>query len=404
MKKALLALTLLLIPSLVRGAIRTKTVEYAWVQDTASVAAGTVRTLTARTINIPETTNRTFRSVYIMSHIQSDNTTAASPTSIAYGFGIDAVAFSTKSVSDTMTTSGENEAYTFYTDVTAYFVTNFTGTSHTVRLTTNMAVAATTNVSAKLIITYEYDDSETTRLKTVRIPVASSTSTITTSLAQIGQVPDLDDFLPEASKTYRDIFFETHVNEGTVAAVAGNPTLTFALDAEGGTADGAHMDDQNSARYYYRIWSRTDMTTSDPHAFKAATSNLSMPFPGLSATLVVTYEYNHTNSTRIMNSLVVPATSPGGFPGGTVPADQSRSEVKFYIEEPGTITSTTSGVNFFFSDDGNQIFAVSAGYTLNHSSFSFGNLNNCGDRAFNQHNCSELLPDHQHGREHGNDV
>lgn len=46
-------------------ALRTKTIEYAFVLSAASVATATLRTYTALTVNIPETTSRTCRSVIV---------------------------------------------------------------------------------------------------------------------------------------------------------------------------------------------------------------------------------------------------------------------------------------------------------------------------------------------------
>src|SRR3989304_1484898 len=97
-------------------AVRNKTIEYAFALSTASVASATARDLVAR-----------------------DDAT----------------------VTQTIANSGENQSFLFSRDVTSYFVTNYTGTSMTADCRLTVSGVITSNATAKLIITYEYDDVDT---------------------------------------------------------------------------------------------------------------------------------------------------------------------------------------------------------------------------------------------------
>lgn len=332
-------------------ALRTKTIEYAFVASTASVATATLRTYTTLTVNIPETTSRTFRSVIVdFSCLDGGGGTAASTTAILTGVQINSVAVSNTTVTQTITNSGENQSFHILRDATAYFQTNFTGTSQTVTVSMTNTGNATANASAKLIITYEYDDTAvTTRIKTVKIPIDGNNGDLTATYANVGglasQIPALDTFLPEASKVYRNIFFEMLVHTGTTAAV----TSTLDVSYNGGTNTTADLTwgaGLNSDVSYRRIDNITaSLTTSAAQSIQAKVTNITgRPTPCFSGVLVVTYEYNHSTSTRVLNSIQTPIMDESGLSGGSTTADKSRFSRKFNIQEPGTITLVQSGI------------------------------------------------------------
>ena len=152
-------------------AIRTKTVEYAFLQATASVASGTARNFTQlAALAIPETTSRTFKSVILQCSAWDNGTTAASVSAVLMGVALGAVAIDTATVTFTLTNSGEQQGWVWDRDVTSYFVTNYTGTSMTADARLTVTGPITSNATAKLIITYEYDDAATTQLKTGPYP------------------------------------------------------------------------------------------------------------------------------------------------------------------------------------------------------------------------------------------
>lgn len=359
-------------------ALRTKTIEYGFssLGNTATVTRGT---LGNTTLYIPETTSRTFKSVTLDAFMRGAETAAASLTSLLLGVQLGGAANSDQNTVVTITNSGDQQSYVATRDVTAYFTSNFgSGTSQPCSIAFQTSGLATTGFNAKLIITYEYDDTDTTRIKTVRIPINSGVL-LTTSLASIGfptQIPALDSFLPEASKTYRNIFFESHFSD------AGNSTADFwyqlALDAE--AANSRFMCEQglNSAVYGRDIWVRNDMTTSATHDLKGASLSVTARFALPAVVLVVTYEYDHSSTTNVINSLVMAGADESSFSGSTVTGDRSEFWRYVNIQEPGTPLLTQSGNLCFITDPAtitmNTAIGVQNGrtYTLTAGSVQVG--------------------------------
>lgn len=382
--KKLLVIPFLLLATTASAQLRLKTVEYSFAQLTGAAAAGTTSYFTPIGVYIPERTSRTFRSVVSYVLVCDSQTTAASPTAHTVGIGIDAVAFSTANVIATVTNTGEAQNYLYTNDHTAYFNTNFTGSSHTVKMSQMTSTVITNNKSAKLMITYEWDDSDTTRVKTVYIPIQSSTGATMGVLTELGtnQVPALWDYLPENSKVFRDIFFEIYVNEGTGTAVNPDPVMGLALDAEASSDDGSHVDILSSARNYYRIWKRTDMDTTTAHAFKARTSRVNTQFPALGAILVVTYEYDAATSTNVFNSVRIPWGGPSGYIPGPNPTTQYRFTKDLLIDEQDP-TIKQSGVILTGADTGTFSIAVATDTLfVQKTTYTIGAYANSGGHSF----------------------
>jgi hypothetical protein len=315
------------------------------------------------TLYIPETASRTFRSVIVEVTTMDNITVAASMTANLIGIKLGAVAFDDLSHTVTITHSGEQNAYHFLRDVTAYFNTNFgAGASQTCQVGVLWTGPGTINQTARLIITYEYDDAGVdTRIKTVRIPLESGLGALTATLAEIGtnQVPNLDTFLPEASKVYRDIFFLIEGNEFAAGTV--DFQHACALDAEAEALDGLHEQGFNSARRWRRIWKRTDMTTNAVHAFKMRVTNVAGGTCNhLSIVLVVTYEYSHTNSTSIINSIAMPFCLVPCETRGSAVGDKDTLQFKFFVEEANP-SLVQSGVQLYWFNDAASNLAVACG-------------------------------------------
>lgn len=331
-------------------ALRTKTIEYAFPLAVANVATAVARPWTALSVNIPETTSRTFHSVVLEFSMRDNSATAASVTAVALSVQVNAVAASTATVTQTITNSGENQSYVFIKDVTAYFQTNFAGATNTVTPSITVTGIATISASCRLIITYEYDDAAaTTRIKTVKIPIDGAITNLTATYANVGgvasQIPALDTFLPEASKVYRSVFFVWETHTGTTAAAASTLDISY----DGGTttvSDGSHANTLVSDVFYRRI---DDVTASLNKTVAGSvqakvTSITAMPCPCLCGYLVVTYEYNHSTSTRIMNSIQLAVMDEAGMTGGPTTADKSRFQRDIAVSEPGVITLVQSGI------------------------------------------------------------
>jgi len=334
--------------------ILQKTVEYPIGINTATLAAATRYDFSAVSLYLPETTSRTFRSVYAkisFNDAQAATASRASLSSFLTGIKLGAVAFSDTTITTTLTDSGEQTSYmVFSPEWAAYFNSNFgTGTSQTCQVGFQFATSSTTNpvilqnISVTLVITYDYDDSATTRVKTLRIPLESNTGALTTTLASVGssQIPALDTYLEEASKVYRAIWFEIEGNESNT----GTTTYSYcaALDSEAEVQFGGVIQACQSSSWHRYIWARSELATNVTHDYKHRISAGSATHNHLTVTLCVTYTYSETDSTRIMNQVRLPFADPY-FIWGTTSASISRWAWKLWLSEPGTLSLKQSSV------------------------------------------------------------
>lgn len=330
-------------------ATRTNTVSYAFTHDATNLNAATRRDLTATTVQIDETSSRTFLSAYIEVTCRGNETSGTSMTSRMIGIKIDAVAFNDSTISETIPNTGDQQSFRFRRDVTSYFTTNFTGSSHSVQVGVQFGGIATINHCARLIVTYQYDDSSaTTRTKTVYLPLDSAAGTLTTTLTETvgtNQIPQLTGggILPESSITIRDQYLWVMANEGHDSGTT-DDQLALAIDGEAETQFGVLEQSLDSSPWMELFWKRTDIDPAAAHAFKARSVAAANRFPQLCAVYVVTYSYDHSASSTILNSLRIPIECDPSTFGGATSGLQSKVSVVVPIEEPTTITMVQSGV------------------------------------------------------------
>jgi hypothetical protein len=385
MKRLLTFIGASLLAGLAHADLATKTIEYSFMQSSASVASAGVRNFDGDafgtktlSVYIPENLNRTIRSAFVEVFIMDNPTSAANMTAHAASLQVNSVTFSTTTLTDTTTNSGENMQFKTKWDFTSYFSTNFgsASSSGTVKLNYVATGSGTQNASAKLVITYDYDTSTGTRIKTIHLPINSSTGPLTETLQEIwpglglsNQVPQLNNLLPEQGIVIRDIFFNVLATDGLGAALPSDPFLALALDSETEDADLGRADTLVSTQYNERIWKRTDMSTTTAHAFKVRTSSTSCGFPGIGAILTVTYEYDHATSTRIINSIQIPVAQDKTVLGGSTYANQDRWATEWLAPEPGELALKQSGVLFQILDDAALTLAF-AGGSQSHSTYT----------------------------------
>ena len=347
-------------------AIREKTVEYAFNVDTATLASATRRDLAAITLYLPETTTRTFRSVIVEVNARSNDT--ANCTATLIGIKLGATAFDDLTNTVTWTATADQYGIHRTRDVTSYFTTNFgAGGSQTCQVGVSFTGPITQNHSVKIIITYSYDTADNTRVKTVRIPIESPTGQLTNTLASIGsnQIPNLDSFLPEASKTYRAVWFEFYYNDGSNSVTDFN--LEVALDAEAGVDIAICESAANTSVFAKTTWRRDDMTTNATHDLKARSDNTTARIGLLSCVLHVTYEFNNSSTSAYIRSLVMPLDH-NKQPWESAAGDEQRIRKDVWIEEPATIAMVQSGILGMVASTGAinitmQVGAQSAGRT-----------------------------------------
>ncbi len=337
-------------------ALRTNTIVYAFPTSASAVVAATRLEFNPPiTLYITESSSRTFRSVMLEVCQRGNDAAGTSTTSWLMGIKLGAAAFSDVTTTDTITNSSEQQSFIFSRDVTSYFASNFgAGTSQTCQVATNTGASSIINTTAKLRITYEYDDSTNgARMKTIRIPIQSSQGPLTNALARVGsgsyQIPKLTGsggLLPEDGIEVRNMFFELVAQEAAAAVTDFN--LAVALDSEAEHSAGNLEHQLNSSPWMKYIWVRNDMALSGAHKLKAR-STTNGTIANLGAILYVTYEYNETRSTTILNHICFPAFEEAGTIGGTAALYSSRQRTKFFIPEPGPITIQQSGIYFTYN-------------------------------------------------------
>jgi hypothetical protein len=274
-----------------------KTIEYAFAMDTTQQTTGVAHSLAQLSALVIPESSPSFLSVTLEVDLMESGTAAASMSAIALSIQLAAVGASSATVTQTITNSGENQSIRVTRDVTSYFTTNWTGTSMTSNCIVTATGISTINVCAKLIITYSYDDTSTTQIKTVKIPINGNLGVLTTAFTTVGstanQWPNLDTFLPELNKSYKDIFFEMETNTGTTAAASSG--LTMRYDGSTSVADLTWAHTLNSATFKCRRDKLLgSITTNATHSVEAlATSATADATDCLNGHIVVTYTFDY---------------------------------------------------------------------------------------------------------------
>jgi hypothetical protein len=334
-------------------ATRLKTIKHSFVT-LASLADNITTNLTQTTIYIPES-GLTFSSV--VATISFDdiitNTGGTLGTRI-FSLRLGAAAYTSVSNINSIGNSGENISWFFTADFTSHFQTNWSGTSMTcdIQLTADQTSGTTlgfVNACVTLDITYQYDDTSATQIKTVMIPLNMNAGAIDTAATTRDTIPALDTYLPEASKTYRNIHVVVQGSEGRNAATTDH-TMTLRVGAASVTT-GNYEGALGSDRFFRYVWdvtsawpSKASTQTWQPTATLARCNHLQ-------AYLVVTYEFTPASTTRVMNSVMLPMDLSSPY-GGTTSSDYQRGTRSLWIEEPGTITTEKVAYYVFWSQSG----------------------------------------------------
>lgn len=331
-------------------ATRLKTVHYAFPA-LAALTNNTLTTLTQITLYLPES-SKVFRSV--VARLTCDDiitATGGTLTTKTFNLRLGAAAYTSVANANTLTNTGENMSLSWAQEFTTHFTTNWTGTSMTCdcQIQLNQSTGTTlgmVNVCVTLEITYEYDDTSATHVKSVWIPLNMNAGAMNTVATTRDTIPALDTYLPEASKVYRDIFVVVQGVEGRNTATA-DYTMTLRVGAASvttGNYEGALASDR-LVRYIWRLtgsYPDTSVTqTWQPTASAAV-------FNHMQAWMVVTYEYDEATTTSVMNSVVLPL-SVGVWMGGTTSGDYHRALHNFWVQEPGPVSLTRLAFFAFWS-------------------------------------------------------
>lgn len=332
-----------------------KTVTFTFPMTTSLVSDETVTNLSQITLYVPES-SPTFTSVFVEIGFQDVITvTGGAITEHRVGLQLASAGYSTITELDDISASGENIAGVLSPfDFTDYFNTNWTGTSMTCDLQVyfNQTTGTTqgmANVTATVTVTYTYDDQAATQIKTVLIPLESLTTTLPTTQTNFGtsQIPQLTSggILPENGVTIRDYAFIIEGNEFTANTT--DFTLSAAIDGGSSTAFMTQETALNSQRFCRWIYKPSVPDTTTSHNFQLW-SDLGSRCHHVTVTLMVTYEFTLSGTSRIINSIKFPIeiASPLGV---NTSAQASRFTREVMIMDGGTITMRQSGVRINYN-------------------------------------------------------
>lgn len=350
-------------------ATRTKTTRWAFptrltdVATNTTLAGATRHEFGAKTIYIPEGT-RTVKSAFVRFTSQDANTAGALDIdAVRYGSNVQAAGWTDVDTTFDATDTAESETLRGQLDITANVVANMgAGASFTLDLAIAVATEAASNVrniTAELFLTYEYDDAAATHIKTVVIPMQSGETDLGTVYSEPGaagtgpapanQIPQLTGagtpFLPEASVTIRDQYIIIVASDyGSPAATDFNMfvRLDGATELTRATIEGA----QQSSRFYQDIIDSSLMpSTTAVHAFEMR-SSLADRFFAPGGFLVVSYEFDPSSTTEVLNSIMVGARNERSTLN-TDNADTSapdRYTVDIDVQEPATVAMVQSAI------------------------------------------------------------
>jgi len=366
--------------------LRTNEIRWAFDTRTTNLATDTTLAAAARhdttslTLEIPETGSRTILSAMILWTFRGQWSTSNQMISIRTGVKLGAAA--TVDLDRPFTQAGASNfcGDAWLHDVTAEFQASF-GAAAVQTCIASIAVATTSastiggSICAELIVVYQYDDDVgTTRARSVPLMIGSHSTTLTAAQQEVGldgavpcpanQIPILDN-LAEAGKSFKRAWIGIDMNDGTTSI--GNNTHYVQIDA---TAESTRAITQRptAASSPIRdnfIYDTATYSTATAHAFRMR-SDVTARFVMPCATLWVTYTYDKSITTRIMN--VVEPTMLESMLAWTNEAVQSYDLVtprtwiaSFEIAEPGVITLWQSGVSGFVYGSSATAFAWAAG-------------------------------------------
>lgn len=384
---------------------RLKTIEYAFPA-LSSLTANTLTDLQQITIYIPES-GVVFKSV-IAELTCSDiiTVTGGTVSKRLIALQIGASGYTTVDNTNAITNSGNNIWLFHSATFTNLFTTSWSGTSMTcdARVHMNQSTGTTlghNNVCLKLIIMYEYEDTSGTQVKTVRIPFDSPSSGLYpgAGVYASGQVfdtlPALTTFLPESGVSIRDCFLEIKGNLGNAGA-----TVDFTMSGGIGNAafTGDYVETALTADSFYRyIWKPYSsgvlyFDSGNPQNFYLGCT-VSGKFNHPASTLNVTYEYNASGTTTVLNSILLP-TRFAGVGGGQVEGNRQQATTEFYIEEDAPIEIKKSALYLSYHSAGTMAgFSVKiSGQTSGQAYKIYTNISNAdaGSTAL-QRTCDDVI-------------
>jgi len=336
----------------------------------ATITEASVTNFAQISVTLPEG-SKVFKKVWVEA-MAADLITATGGTIGEWRLGLrlGAAGYTTVTNLTDIAHSGEQMCPYVSADFTAHFTTNWAAQQSSEVCTCDLQIyldqtSGTTlnfiNGQALLWITYEYDDTSATQVKTAFIPFDSPLGALGTSKPGSANdtLPAFDTFFPEASVAYKACGLLCEGNEAVAGSTAA-AALNVQLDSLSAFASGSMTADLASDRYFriFADWMSGGspiFTTSATHGlyvWNTTTGRMNH----LVMTAIVTYTYNASGSNNQNVSLLLGMNSRNMVAPGTTSADYCRLSTKVMIEEPATITIQKSAVRLCWD----QIDAVAS--------------------------------------------
>lgn len=375
--------------------IRINTVEYGWETNQTTVSGSDFFSSSYKKVTIAETSSRTFvcadLHLYMRDGISGTTIGNAAYRTASFGVWIDGN-YTTQSIyantANGVATTGDHFCQKFVVNFKNHFSTYFTASSHDVNWSfqtpTGSLSMPFTNHAGKIILTYQYDDTNlTTGTKTVRVPLNSHIGYMSNTLPEMfgsttstyKNIPALDNWLPETSKQYKDLFFEIHSKDAASNAV--EAIMSLQLDSGSLVPRCQFSSSLNTSVYSYDIYNVSGtLDTATTHSLKAQSSRASR-FVTATPILYTTYTYN-VGSSRILNSLLVGANQAGSLtnelfnvsPGAL--ASRHHYSVDWFINESNPVLRQSALLGYLnlaasitltyqFPPTSHRIYTITAG-------------------------------------------
>jgi hypothetical protein len=262
--------------------------------------------------------------------------TGGSISLIRYEFGLDSIPPTGATSSTAIANSAENISLNVTRSFIVYFANNWSGPTMSCSLSVqiNQTTGVTlgmVNLCAILNVTYKYDITSATQSKSVWIPLNAPRTSLPAVKTSHDTIPVLDTYLPESGKAYRNIFIVTYANRHHVNAT--DYTVTYELSSLGTHITQIYEAALLTDVFTRYVWDITSyITTNTTHTFNVW-SSLASRHNAPIFYMVVTYEFDPSTTTQVMNCQILPAEFDSPF-GGTTAADYQRSSRDLWIPEP----------------------------------------------------------------------
>lgn len=350
------------------------------------ITSATLTTIGTPTIYIPENAASTVTFTSVMLFLTYQDTSTATGTT-SFGPVAATIQFAA-GVTNTITLAGtvaaaatlENKAGIIGPmDYTTYFNTGFGSagtTSKALTVQVNITNTGGTGTASRAVygwfeITYEFSDTEAKRIHTVCIPYESGLSTLTatanTTYCTIPQLTGTGGLLAGYSNPvvrYRWIEIKGTGGDGATT----DYNLSFRFDAGGTTALPTREMALNSGTYCTYLVDASANSTTATHTFQLWNS-LATRWPNLIVNEWLTYEYDVSGTTTVLNYIEIPIEFESPI-GGTTAGSNHVFNRSLLIPEPGTIETLNCAAEINYNTSAAATVQVKSGNQVSYRAYA----------------------------------